>query len=47
MFTPGQRVRSIYGERLTVLFQQGCQVFVIEYPNRWFHPSKLFAVEGA
>ena len=41
-FAPGQIVRSIYGERLTVLFQIGCQVYVKEHCNAWFHPSKLF-----
>lgn len=42
-FHRGQIVRSIYGERLTVLHQIGCQVFVVE-SNAWFHPSKLFPI---
>lgn len=46
-FHRGQIVRSIYGERLTVLYQIGCQVFVAEYCNAWFHPSKLFCERAA
>ena len=42
-FTPGQRVRSIFGENLTVERQDGCMVFVSERSG-WFHPSKLHPV---
>jgi len=41
-FEPGQRVRTIYGEIRTVLFQHGCQVFVEEECNGWYHPTKIW-----
>ena len=41
-FKPNQKVRSIFGERLTVLYQRGCQVFVVEKPNTHYHPTKVF-----
>ena len=39
-FEPGQMVRSVFGERLVVASQFGCQVFV-EGRTDWYHPSKL------
>ncbi len=41
-FAVGETVRTIFGETRTVLFQNGCQVFVVEEPRRWYHPTKLF-----
>ena len=43
-FSPGQKVRTCYGETRTVLFQNGCQVFVEEECNGWYHPTKVWAV---
>jgi hypothetical protein len=40
-FTKGQKVRSVYGEILTVLSQDGCMVFVEEMSMGHYHPSKL------
>jgi hypothetical protein len=41
-FSPGQKVRTCYGETRTVLFQNGCQVFVAEEFKGWYHPSKVW-----
>ena len=46
-FSPGQKVRTCYGDIRTVESQGGpnnCMVFVVEEPGRWYHPSKLFPV---
>ncbi|MBI5771912.1 MAG: hypothetical protein HZA93_29335 [Verrucomicrobia bacterium] len=43
-FTPGQKVKTIYGELRTVLLQRGCQVWVEEECFGWHHPTKLFPV---
>ena len=40
-FTAGQKVRSVYGETLTVTSQNGCMVFVAERQAH-YPPSKLF-----
>jgi hypothetical protein len=40
-FSPGQRVRTIYGEIRTVAWQNGCQVFVLE-ECKWYHPAKIW-----
>lgn len=42
-FEPGQVVRSLFGERLVVASQLGCQVF-IQGRSDWFHPTKLMPV---
>lgn len=42
-FEPGQVVRSVFGERLVVASQLGCQVF-IQGRSDWFHPTKLSPV---
>lgn len=42
-FEPGQVVRSVFGERLVVASQLGCQVF-IQGRLDWFHPTKLIPV---
>jgi hypothetical protein len=38
----GQRVRTCYGAARTVLFQIGCQVFVVEECSGWYHPTKVW-----
>jgi sarcosine oxidase gamma subunit len=43
-FEPGQKVRTIYGKIRTVLFQCGCQVFVVEESNGWYHPTKVWPI---
>lgn len=43
-FEAGQKVRTIYGQIRTVLFQRGCQVFVAEECNSWYHPTKVWAL---
>lgn len=43
-FTKGQKVRSVFGETLTVLSQDGCMVFVKECSMGHYHPSKLYPV---
>jgi hypothetical protein len=43
-FTPGQKVRNQYGKTLTVICQDGCQVFVVEMTMGHYHPSKLWAI---
>jgi len=43
-FQSGQKVRNQFGDVLTVLQQDGCQVFVEEEFNCHYHPSKLFPV---
>ena len=40
-FKPGQKVRTCYGDNCTVLFQNGCQVFVEEECNGWYHPTEV------
>jgi hypothetical protein len=46
-FSPGQKVRTCYGETRTVLFQNGCQVFVVEECSGWYHPTKVWAASEA
>jgi hypothetical protein len=46
-FSPGQKVTTIFGEARTVLEQVDCQVFVLEEPNGWYHPSKVFPKQAA
>ena len=45
-FTPDQLVRTVYGDVRTVLLQKGCQVFVVEEPMGWYHPTKLFPIQS-
>ena len=40
-YDKGQKVRTCFGEIRTVLFQRGCQVFVLEQCGGWYHPSKV------
>lgn len=42
IFQPGQKVRNLFGKTLTVLFQDGCYVKVVEDTLGHYHPSKLF-----
>ncbi|MBI2427488.1 MAG: hypothetical protein HYV29_01575 [Ignavibacteriales bacterium] len=44
-FTPGQRVRTIFGDITTVRMQIGCRVWLEGYMNEWFHPTKIFSIE--
>ena len=46
-FTPGQKVRTIYGVLRTVRYQDGCQVFVEEECMGWYHPTKIFPIKEA
>lgn len=46
-FTKGQKVRTRYGTIRTVLFQRGCQVFVVEESDGWYHPMKVWPVKHA
>ena len=39
-FSPGQKVRTCYGETRTVLFQNGCQVFVAGSATAGITPRK-------
>jgi hypothetical protein len=41
-FTPGQKVRSIYGEKLTVLRQVGVTVWFYE-TREMYHITKVYA----
>lgn len=41
-FKAGDKVKNKFGQTLTVLFQRGCQVFVEEECNGWYHPENLF-----
>jgi hypothetical protein len=40
-FKVGQKVRNLFGETLTVIFQDGCYVKVLEQFGH-YHPTKLF-----
>jgi hypothetical protein len=42
-FKRGQKVRNCFGQLRTVRRVNGCQVFVFEECNSWYHPGKLFA----
>ena len=44
-FKEGEIVKTIYGEKRTVLRQSGVQVFVKEEVNSWYHPQKLFKLK--
>lgn len=44
-FKRGQKVRTVFGQIRTVLFQRECQVFVVEECMGWYHPSKIWLVE--
>lgn len=46
-FQPGQKVKSNFGEALTVLLQDGCQVFVEEKCMSHYHPNNLFPIDGS
>jgi hypothetical protein len=46
-FQPGQKVKSKFGEVLTVLLQDGCQVFVEEECMGHYHPNNLFPIDEA
>lgn len=46
-FQPGQKVRSKFGQVLTVLLQVGCQVFVEEECMGHYHPNNLFPIDGS
>jgi hypothetical protein len=41
-FSEGEEVRNQFGDTLTVLFQRGCQVFVMEDTLAHYHPTKLY-----
>ncbi|MEQ1531682.1 MAG: hypothetical protein ABL925_20410 [Methylococcales bacterium] len=43
-FQPGQKVRNKFGQVLTVLYQEGCQVFVEEECMSHYHPNNLFPI---
>jgi hypothetical protein len=43
-FQSGQKVRNQFGEVLTILRQEGCQVFIEEECNTHYHPTKLFPI---
>jgi hypothetical protein len=43
-FEKGQKVRDLYGDVFTVLYQNGCMVFVEELSNSWFHPTKIHVI---
>ena len=38
---PGDKVRTVWGAIRTVLFVSDCQVFVVEEPSNWYHPTKV------
>ena len=40
-FKSGQKVKNKFGQILTVLLQQGCQVFVEEECLGHYHPNNL------
>ncbi len=40
----GQKIRTRYGDIRTVRSVNDCQVFVEEENNRWYHPTKVFAI---
>jgi len=40
-FEPGDKVKNLYGQIRTVLYQEDIQVLVEEELNRWYHPTKL------
>jgi hypothetical protein len=42
VFEKGQKVKSVFGELLTVRYQNGCMVFVEERSLGHYHPTKLF-----
>ena len=44
-FQIGQKVRSKLGEILTVLKQEGCQVYVVEECLGHYHPNNLYPIE--
>lgn len=43
-FQPGQKVKSKFGEVLTVLLQEGCQVFVEDESMGRYHPNNLYPI---
>ena len=43
-FQPGQKVRSKFGEILTVEHQDGCRVFVKQESMGHYHPNNLFPI---
>jgi hypothetical protein len=43
-FQSGQKVRNQFGEVLTILRQEGLQVFVEEECNTHYHPTKLVPI---
>jgi hypothetical protein len=48
-FSPGQKVRTIFGRIATVRAQGGpnnCMVW-LDGESGWWHPSKLFPVAGS
>ena len=40
-FKKGDKVKTRFREVRTVLRQIGCQVFIEEESNSWYHPSNL------
>ena len=45
-FSPGDTVRTVYGEIRTVLRQDGCQVWVEEESNSHYHPRKIWKIKN-
>ena len=43
-FKSGQKVKNKFGQILTVLLQQGCQVFVEEECLGHYHPNNLYLI---
>ena len=44
-FKSGQKVKNKFDQILTVLFQQGCQVFVEEECLGHYHPNNLYLID--
>lgn len=43
-FYKGEKVKNFYGDILTVMKHEGCQVFVYENCGESYHPTKLMKV---
>ena len=44
-FKSGQKVKNQFGQMLTVLLQQGCEVFVEEESFGHYHPNNLYFID--
>lgn len=44
-FKSGQKVKNKFDQILTVLFQQGCQVFVEDNCLHHYHPNNLYLID--